>query len=267
MHVIARLTLLAVAVGASTAASAQTLAKHGFAFKGGRGQSVVLAPTADDKAALVQIKGVNNPVDGVVFLADKVIEGERAVYRTQVDGRAMNLLRLEDPRNWSSTTAYLPGVRDGVALAYDERAAKALSLGALKAEYDKQKKAGVQDKLARFDRGGAEAAQQKALAETDATASQACGAQVKTTVNWSALSDDQLQRLSISGYCGTVANAVRSLCSSDAAFKAQALSNAQIQCQFGEKLNLRRDGQQLVFTTQEKAPNQDDFALQFLRNQ
>ena len=267
MNILARLTLIALTAGATAVASAQTLAKHGFAFKGGQGQTVVLAPTADDKHALVRIKGVNNPVDGVVFLADKVMEGERAAYRTQIDGRAFNLLRLEDQRSWMSTTAYLPGVRDGVALGYDEGAAKALNLAALKAEYEQQKKSGMQDKLARFNRPAAEAAQQKALASTDATASQACGTPVKTTVNWAALTDDQLQRLSISGFCGTAANAVRSLCGSDADFKAQAAKSAQIQCQFGDKLNLRREGQQLIFTTQEKAPNQDDFALQFLRNQ
>lgn len=267
MNAFARLTCFTFAASASAVAAAQTLAPHAFSLKGGQGQTVVLAPTADDKGALVQIKGVNNPVDGVVFLAEKLVEGERVAYRTQLDGRSWNLLRTEDQRGWMRATAYLPGVRDGVALGYDERAAKALNLTALKAEYDKQKKAGVQDKLARFDRPAAEAAQQKALASTDATASQACGVPVKTTVNWSGLKDDQLQRLSISGFCGTVANAVRSLCSSDAAFKSQAAKSGQIQCQFGDKLNLRREGAQLVFTTQESAPNQDDFALQFLRNQ
>ena len=267
MKPFAPLILVALACGATSLASAQTLAKHGLALKGGQGQSVMLAPTADDKGALLQIKGVNNPIDGVVFLTDKVVEGDRVAYRTQIDGRSWNLLRTEEQRGWLRATAYLPGVRDGVALSYDERSAKALDLAALSSEYQRQKKAGVQEKLARFDRPAAEAAQQKALASTDATASQACGTPVKTTVNWSGLSDDQLQRLSISGFCGTVANAMRSLCSSDAAFKPQAVKSGQVQCQFGDKLNLRRDGNQLVFTTQEKAPNQDDFALQFLRNQ
>ena len=143
----------------------------------------------------------------------------------------------------------------------------ALDLAALRAEYQKQKQAGVQDKLARFDRPGAVARQQKALAGTDADASQACGTPVKTAVNWEGLSDDQLQRLSISGFCGTVADAMRSLCGSDAAFKPHAAKHAQIECRFGDRLNLRGEGGKLLFTTEEKAPNQGDFALQYLRNQ
>ncbi len=271
MSSITRLTSLALAVsmtvGAASLASAQTLAKHGFALKGGQGLTVLLAPTADDKAALVQVKGVNNPVDGAVLLADKVVEGDRVSYRTQIDGRAWNVLRTEHRNGWTRATAFLPGVRDGVDLGYDEAASKAINLAALSAEYQKQKKAGVQDKLARFDRPAAETRQRTALEQADANATQACATPVKTTVNWSGLTDDQLQRLSISGFCGTVANAVGSLCGSDQAFKAQAAKHAQIQCRFGDKLSLRHEGAQLVFTTEEKAPNQDDFARQYLRNQ
>ena len=262
-----RFLLATITLAAALGASAQDLAKHGAAFKGGQGQVLILAPTADDKGALVQVKGVNNPLDGVVLLTEKVVEGDRVAYRTQIDGRAWNVLRTEERNGWMRATAYLPGVRDGVALGYDERAAKALDLAALRAEYQKQKQAGVQDKLARFDRPGAVARQQKALAGTDADASQACGTPVKTAVNWEGLSDDQLQRLSISGFCGTVADAMRSLCGSDAAFKPHAAKHAQIECRFGDRLNLRGEGGKLLFTTEGKAPNQGDFALQYLRNQ
>ena len=267
MKPIARITLVALAASAAAVCSAQDLAKHGFALKGPQGVTVFLAPTADDKGALLQVKGVNNPVDGVVFLTEKVTEGDRVSYRTQIDGRAWHLLRTSQRNGWMRATTYLPATRDGIDLGYNETATKAFSTSALAAEYQKQKKAGVQEKLARFDRPATENRQRAALTSTDEDATQACGAPVKTTVNWSGLSDDQLQRLSVSSFCGAPAKAVGSLCRSDAAFKAQAAKHAQIQCRFGDKLSLRQEGGQLVFTTEEKAPNQDDFALQYLRNQ
>ena len=267
MNSIARLTLIALASCATTLAAAQTLAKHGVALKGAQRLTVVLAPTADDKGALLRVKGVNNALDDVVLLTEKVVEGDRVSYRTQIDGRAWNVLRTEQRNGWTRATAFLPGVRDGAALYYDDASAKALNLAALSAQYQKQKKAGVQDKLARFDRPANESAQQSDLDRTDAHASQACATPVKTNVNWSTLTDDQLQRLSISGFCGTVAKAVGTLCGSDPTFKSAAAKHAQIQCRFGDKLSLRKEGAQLLFTTEEKAPNQDDFALQYLRNQ
>ena len=76
-----------------------------------------------------------------------------------------------------------------------------------------------------------------------------------------------MKRLSISGYCATVADASGRLCKSDAAFKGHAAKHSNVTCQFGDKLNLNAQGGKTVFTTAEGAANQDDFALQYLRNQ
>ena len=268
----ARLAALALAGMACMPAMAQQLAKHAAAFKGDRGVSVVVAPTADDKAALVRVQGINHPVDGVVFLADKVADNKRLVYRATLDGSPWNIVVSEDLPNWGSsytrTTAYVPpNLRDGVGLYYDEKAAKSLDLAALGKTYQQQKAQGVQAKLAQFNRDNAVANTEQRLQEADSLATQTCGAPIKTTVNWGSFTEAHMRRISIAGYCKTVADAMRSLCSSDSAFKAKAAQNAHITCQVGDKLNLSRQGEQTVFTTQEGAPNQDDFALQYLRNQ
>lgn len=265
--------LITIAIAAaSQGAMAQTLGKYGAAFKGDRGLSVAVAPTADDKAALVRVQGINHPIDDVVFLADKVVEGRRMSLRTTLDGRPWNLVITQDYAGWggsyAATQAYVPGQRDGVNLRYDEAGSKALNLQGLLQSYQKQKGKGVQDKLAQFDRAKAVANAEASLKEADESASQACGVPVRTSVVWSSVNEDQMKRLSIGGYCSAVANAGRQLCGSDAGFKAQqAAKLSRINCQFGDKLNLSRQADATVFTTSESAPNQEDFALQYLRNQ
>ena len=268
----ARLVALALAGMACMPAVAQQLAKHGAAFKGDRGVNVVVAPTADDKAALVRVQGINHPVDGVVFLADKVADNKRLAYRATLDGKPWNIVVTEDMSSWgtsySRTVAYVPpNMRDGQSLYYDDKAAKGMDLAALAKTYQQQKAQGVQAKLAQFDRSKFVANTEQRLQEADSRAAQSCGAPIKTTVNWGSFTEEQMHRISIAGYCQTVADAMRALCTSDSAFKAKAAQNARITCQLGDKLNLSHQGDQTVFTTQEGAPNQDDFALQYLRNQ
>lgn len=271
MHFRLRAATLALALVATPWALAQMLAKYGSVLKGPQGLQVLLAPTQDEQNALVQLKGLNNPVDGVVFLADKVVEGERISYRTQIDGRTWTLVRSGPSGYWrgggSQVTAYVPGVRDGLSLSYDKKASQAIDMAALSKQYQQQKKDGVQDKLARFDRPRREAGEQESLARNDQAATAACGTPVRTQIVWRQFDDAALQRMSVSGYCNAVADAMRQLCESDAKFKAQAASHAQVQCQLGTKLNLKSEDGKTLFTTAEDAANQGDFALQYLRNQ
>ena len=264
------LTGMALAVAGSHA-MAQTLGKYGAAFKSDKGLTVVVAPTRDDQSALVRVHGINHPIDDVVFLADKVVQGKRMSLRTTLDGRPWSLVVTQDHESWlggySATQAYLPGQRDGVHLRYDEAGSKALQLDALLKNYQEQKSRGVQDKLARFDRAKSVANTEAQLREADEAASRACAAPVRTTVVWTSVNEDQMKRLSIGGYCAAVANAGAQLCRSNPAFKAQAASLSRIDCRFGDKLGLGRQGETTVFTTTESAPDQEEFALQYLRNQ
>ena len=61
--------------------AALELAKHPQAFDAGQGVSLILAPTADGKQALVQVKGINHPLDEVVFLVSDFLstDWERAM--------------------------------------------------------------------------------------------------------------------------------------------------------------------------------------------
>jgi len=255
--------------------AAPELASHPTVFQAARGVTITVAPTADDKAALVRVQGVNLPIDDVVFLAEKVVQGERSLFTITYDGRSFGLIvNNESSSYWSyGTRAYLPGgnVRDGIPIAYDEVASKQVDRMALAQAYDEQMKKGVQEKFAKFDKERAIAKHEATAKETDEDATKACGTPIKTTINWASINEDQMQRLGIGSFCGYVADAARIICSSSEKptdqFKTWLGAHGNITCEFGEGLKLSAEGNTILFKTSEKAPNQSDFAMQFLRNQ
>ncbi len=255
---------------APLAAQALELAKYPKVFTGPQGVELVLAPSADGKQALLRVSGINHPIDQVVFLAELQPQGRsRDVYTLQLDGRAYALLHRQasDYSDAEHFVAYLPGQRDGVPLAFQADKSKAFKSSELQTRYEQQRKQGVQDKLARFDRPKRQESYRAALAQMDKDASAACGTPVQTSVDWAAIDDEKMQALSISSFCGEVAAQMERLCQNTPAFKATAASLGQVQCQFGPQLKLRVENQRIVFTTEKDAPNQGDFVHQFLRNQ
>ena len=253
----------------SCGASAFELAKYPQVFSGPQGLEVALAPSRDGKEALVRVTGVNHPIDAVVLLTQREQRGNGAeAFVTPLDGRPYTLVQKQrGAYGGDQTLTYLPGQRDGIALSYDEKKSKALQPATLLATYEQQNREGVQNLLARFDKDKSIAQAKAALQRKDETASESCGSQVKTTVDWSSISEQQFKTLSIAGYCGEVASQLGSMCNATPAFKTKAADLGQISCRFGPELKLRAEGRQLLFTTQEDAPNQGEFVQQFLRNQ
>lgn len=260
---------LCCALFVSFGASALELAKYPQVFTGPQGVEVALAPTRDGQEALMRVSGVNHPIDAVVLLGQREPRGNGSEsFVTTLDGRPYALVQKQrSAYGGEQTVAYLPGQREAVPLSYDETKSKALQPAALLATYERQNREGVQNTLARFDKEKSMAQTRAELQRKDETASESCGSQVRTTVDWASVSEQQLKTLSIGGYCGEVASQLAALCSSTPAFKPKVADLGQITCRFGPELKLRVDNRQLVFTTQEDAPNQGDFVQQVLRNQ
>lgn len=256
---------------ACTTSIAFELGAYPKVFSGPEGAEVVLAPTADGKSALFQISGVSHAVDKIVFLSQlQRWGGGTDAYVTTFDGRdsAMVQKKSSSYGGGDRYVAYLPGNRKELDLAYDEKKSKALKSAVLLATYERQKQQGVQEKLARFDRDKSLAYSREQLDNADKEASAACGVPVKTTIDWTAIDDDKLKKLSVHSFCGAVANNMQRLCRDDGGtFKKKAAALGKINCQFGPELKARMVDQKLVFTTESNAPNQDDFIREFLRNQ
>ncbi|WP_328189803.1 hypothetical protein [Marinobacter sp. OP 3.4] len=223
--------------------------------------------TADDSQALVKLSGVNHPLDGVVMLAEiEEREDSSRAYRAEVDGKMRSLV-VYASSYWAPTdyTAYVPGQQEPYAVKADEERSAQINLDELMAQYEQQKNEGVQAELARFDRGKALQRQQSALQAIDESASKVCGSPVTTRVDWEALTNEQLNSLSISGYCGQVAAEMEYLCLSDDGFKERVREISEVDCGFADSLNLGRDGQKVVFQTKEDAKNQRETINGFLQ--
>ncbi|HSX72548.1 MAG TPA: hypothetical protein VLF16_16570 [Pseudomonas sp.] len=260
------LTLLALSLSLAAQAHALELAKYPQVFDAGNGVSVKLAPSADGKQALVQVSGINHPLDEVVFLTEVNERGDdERDYATTLDGGAYNLLLKRQNWGGDSYQLYLPGT-EGFQLGFDEQASQQAKPAELLALYEQQKGEGVQDKLARFDRQKHEKANRENLQALDQEASKDCGTPLQTDVDWNGIDDGQMKRLSISGYCGEVVSQMASLCRNEPAFKAEAAGIEGVECRFDTAMKLRERDGKILFATEENAPNQGDFINAFLRN-
>ena len=168
--------------------------------------------------------------------------------------------------HWLVRAACIANPRQRVALAFSDDKSKAFKLADLQASYERQLKQGLQEKLGRFDRNKRLAGAQAELAKMDQDASASCGTPVKTTVDWASIDDEKLQGLSIPSFCGVVASEIDSLCRNTPQFKPMAAGLGQVQCHFGPRLKIRVENQQVLFSTEKDAPNQEEFVRQFLRN-
>ncbi|WAJ37718.1 hypothetical protein OU800_00390 [Pseudomonas sp. GOM7] len=246
--------------------SALELAKHPQVFDAGKGVSLALAPTADGKQALVQVRGINHPLDEVVFLTEvQELGNEQRDYGIRLDGRDYNLLNKRRAWGGESYQLNLPDTQ-GFELSYDEEKSKALKPADLLALYEKQEKDGVQARLAAFDRKQRVADYSARLQEMDSEASKACGTPLATQVDWSALSDEQLIGLSVPSFCGEVVNQMAYLCEKDDRYKAEAKTLKGVDCRFGERLKLHEKDGRLQLTTHADEANQGDFINAILRN-
>ncbi|MGP0170290.1 hypothetical protein ACSVIJ_00255 [Pseudomonas sp. NCHU5208] len=246
--------------------SALELAKHPQVFDAGKGVSLALAPSADGKQALVQVSGINHPLDEVVFLTEvQELGNEQRDYGIRLDGRDYNLLNKRRAWGGESYQLNLPDTQ-GFELSYDEEKSKALKTADLLALYEKQQKDGVQAHLAAFDRKQRVTDYSARLQEMDSEASKACDTPLATKVDWSALSDEQLIGLSVPSFCGEVVNQMAYLCEKDDRYKAEAKTLKGVDCRFGERLKLQEKDGRLQFTTRADEANQGDFINAILRN-
>ncbi|SFR75676.1 hypothetical protein SAMN05216203_2810 [Marinobacter daqiaonensis] len=252
----------------SLSAQAIDLADSPLLLKGEKDVEAIIAPTGDGTQALVRITGLNHPTDGVVFLTDiEKRENDGRAYRAEVDGKVRSLI-LYAPSYWANAeySTHVPGLTGAIGLMPVEKTGEKVDLRQLVAEYEQQKGKGVQAELARFDRKKAAHRQEEVLQEIDKSASQVCNSPITTRVEWATLSDEQLNALSISGYCGQVASEMEYLCAEDKGVREDLGAISAVECHFSDKLELRRKDNTLVFATSEDETNQRDRIRDFLKN-
>lgn len=237
-------------------------------FNGPQQMQVTMLPLADEPGVLIQIKGVNHPIDQVVFRAEMQDRGQGIeAYRIQYDG-VMRALLLKGNR-WGNDyyQAFLPeSGRDDIYLEAAENTEQFPDATALVDRYESQKADGVQANLARFNREKNEGIAEALIEEYDTEANSSCGQNVVTSIDWQQVDDDQLQSLNVGAYCGQVADEMARICDRMPEFSSDFSDVTSIQCHFGDELKLRKEDGTIRFYTTRDAPNQAEFINSFLRN-
>lgn len=261
-----RLFLTAFIMFSASCAASLQLSQYPDVFVSEGSLEVALVKETSENHALLQVTGTNHEIDGVVFRVDITSRGEdRTAYETRIDGETRALLLKS--RHWGSDryTAYIPD-GDEYQLSRDKEKSESLETDQLLETFQQQKKEGVHQKLAAFDRDANKEAQESSLKEMDAAASEACDSSVTTSVDWNTIDDSMLKDLSVAGYCGIVVSQMERLCGSKEEFKSVAEDIDTVNCGFESSLKLKQNDASLNFTTGEKEPNQQDFVRQILRN-
>ncbi|MDV2077973.1 hypothetical protein [Marinobacter xestospongiae] len=251
----------------ATTASAIDLVKYPKAFTTSDGAEIVLVPTSEGDQALLQVTGINHPLDGVVFLSDIVSRGgDTKAYQFQRDGEYLALVLRQKGWRGEYFEAFLPD-QGRVSLYPDEDLQNEVDLQSLQVLYHQQMEEGIQAEIARFDRDGNEEEAEHILEEMDSDANTSCDSDIITEVDWDTVSDDLMIAINVSGYCGVVVTELESMCKdSDDAFKNMVQQIETVTCQFGDRLKLEMDGDEVVFTTNKDEPRQRNFANAYFRN-
>ena len=256
--------------GPQRAADPAALIARGLVFTGDEGLRVEVVELKADNAALVQVTGLRSELADKVFEHSIREEGDRMYYVTQISGRDQNTLLRQRSRRGGDPTwnLYVRGSDiSGMQVVYDQKASAELDTVALYRKHEDQRADGTLEALQRFDREREQRDEETALAESQASANEACQTDVAISIDWSTIDDDTLKRLSIAGYCEAGLDAMRSLCENQVARAYFAKAVNEYHCQFGSEMKLAIADGTMTWTTNREGSNMDDFARKALRGQ
>jgi len=222
----------------------------------------------DSNKALIRVTGIETELDGLILLYKLVNEGRREAYVMTYDGRSSTRLRSEREYWGKWTSVYLPDVKGEFDVGYDEKASKAFDIEKFKQAYLKQEKNHVQENLAKFKREKHLKSNEIAFAEKAKEASEACGSDIKASIDWNTVSEENLKELSISSYCGAPLESLAYLCKkSDGNKKTLSQKVSKFNCRMGGTMHLGISEKTLNWMTNKDTPNQGDFTKYVLMNE
>jgi len=214
--------------------------KETFVFTG---PDRVAADVLDLKGgkALVRVRGVEGVFSGKVLLHKKQYDHDKNPrYTTQYRGRGWNTLSRGKSWGRYSWTIYVPGIRDGIHVALDEKAGKKLDVGKLLALQQRQDKSGELRAIMVFNRKREQKENDEVLAKELKRVRAKCGGAPAFTIDWSKVSDDDIKSYSIGSYCGAAAEAMVRICGKGKAAAAAIRSAVRsVTCKWRGKTGMR----------------------------
>jgi hypothetical protein len=224
--------------------------------------AVVPLPPPAANQVLILVSGSGTVFDGkaVPHRVDAVDVGKMD-FETTYHGRAWNTLVLRG----GAYSMYLPGRRGDLLVVFDDKRTAALKPDAILATYQKQKNDGTLQTLAAFDRQAEVAQQEKAMQEIVAGFDKSCAAEPAIQIDWSSLSDADVQESSIASYCGEPLDTMRRMCEESKEAKTTIAGKVKsFSCSLGKTMQMELTGSTLKWTTSRSGTNLGEFARKYL---
>ena len=137
----------------------------------------------------------------------------------------------------------MPGRRDGPTVTFDEKRTKDLKADDVHRTYAQQEANGTLRALMAFNRKQETADEEKELQPMIDAFAKNCGAKPAVTVNWTSMSDADIQELSLSSYCGEPLDTMARMCKdSDEAKKAIGGDREELRLRDGQDDAVRSGG-------------------------
>ena len=220
-------------------------------LKGPEGVVVHLLQT--DTKCLIQLQRVRPDLDGMVLLAELGGTTSDRRYLTQLNGRRARVLGRKN-QTW---TLFLGG---SIQLEVDEVASQALKPKDLIKIHVDQRAKGQLAALTNFDRAGAETKAQEQLTETMDRIEKDCGFAPKASIDFSGISEAQLMKYSVSGYCDAPRSAYERACKVPELRAYLQKDALQFLCKVGPEPKLSIDNGRMTFTTAFETSNLNQWA-------
>jgi hypothetical protein len=256
--------VLLAAVLLAVPARAQSTAPPKRVFAGPEGLTVAVVPMQPPATnqVLILVSG-----SGTVFDAKAIphralnVDAGKTNFETTYHGRAWNTLVLRD----GAYSLYLPDRREDLWVHFDEKRTAALKADAIYASYQKQMSDGTLQALSAFDRKTEEAQQEKGMQAMVDGFGKACGSKPMVKVDWSSMSDADVQEINVASTCGEPLDAMRRMCEESSEAKAAIAGHVKsFVCAMGKSMKMELAGTTLNWTTGRSATNMGDFTRQVL---
>ncbi len=260
--------VIAVGVLCGTSASAGAPVSAGKVYSGSEGESVAVIPLTTpgpkgEKQAVLYVQGTDSEYDGKAMLHSLDEQSRGFNYITQYKGEDFYTLQMRENYGSKRYELWVPGRSKEISVSFDEKRTQALKAEDIYNQYEKLKKDGTLARMAAYNRKERETQQQTGFTEVVKAMNDACGTKVTATIDWKSVTDDIIKKYSIASYCGNPLEALKDLCATPVGKRVISAKVKSFTCQFGPELKLDVKAGAVSFTTQQDAPNQEEYATQF----
>ncbi len=207
-----------------------------YVSKARDGLSVTVVPivSSDNSNYLLQVRGGNSEVDGMVLAAQTKGDGYRG-YATTLHGEEFWLLAEQEDRRSTQLKRFITlpeDVRKKFPVSLSEPKSAAVNKKDVLKTHFAQRSDGTLEKLQGWNGEERKARNDAKLAKIAEDASKQCGKKINAVIDWSSVDDEKLKTLSIYGYCEEGVDIFERLCKRFPDMSSQLGEVTELTCSF-----------------------------------